>query len=540
MFTLVNMSFTERVNVLLSRIIELKQSTSRYEQIAVGLVILLVLSFFSSWRRSKKNIANVPIHGYRSRFEPAMLLQLRFVMGAKNIISTGYKKFKNVPFIVRRFDTDYNILPIKYLEELRWVSPSILSSKVATTQNMLYEWTDLHFLNRSDLHAHVMKAELTPKLSKYLELASNEVEYGWNLDIPPCDDWVEVDIQEIARKLVARMSARIFLGEPACRDPEWLRVSLDYTIDVFATAFMLRMAPTWMRFILARFIPFRYRLRRHRKKAEQVVADKMKRHLERKQRGEAPEGEEALSLLDWMLDNGTEEEKNVPEMAHRQCVMTMASIHTTSTNTVNFLFELCAHPEWFPVLREEIEEVAKQTGNESKVDIKRWHARLEKMDSFLLECFRIHPPILLSPQRVALRPFTLKDGTYIPQGCRIAFANSEHQMDPEVTPNPTTFDPMRAYRARHAPDGDYYRNQAVQTDINNNLTFGYGSQACPGRFLGVAEIKLLLARLLTEFDFKYPAVHGNESFQVPRTMTADENVFMDPRAKLMMRRRKVA
>lgn len=52
---------------------------------------------------------------------------------------------------------------------------------------MLYEWTDLYFLNRSDLHAHVMKRELAPRLSKYLELASKELDYGWNMDIPQSD-----------------------------------------------------------------------------------------------------------------------------------------------------------------------------------------------------------------------------------------------------------------------------------------------------------------------------------------------------------------
>ncbi|KAI0595011.1 hypothetical protein F4775DRAFT_389137 [Biscogniauxia sp. FL1348] len=41
----------------------------------------------------------------------------RFVTGAKEIIGGGYQK--DVPFIVRRFDTDYNILLVKYLHELR-------------------------------------------------------------------------------------------------------------------------------------------------------------------------------------------------------------------------------------------------------------------------------------------------------------------------------------------------------------------------------------------------------------------------------------
>lgn len=49
---------------------------------------------------------------------------------------------------------------------------------------MLYEWTDLHFLNRSDLHAQVMKRKLAPELSKFLKIASKELDYGWNLDVP--------------------------------------------------------------------------------------------------------------------------------------------------------------------------------------------------------------------------------------------------------------------------------------------------------------------------------------------------------------------
>lgn len=49
---------------------------------------------------------------------------------------------------------------------------------------MLYEWTDLYFLNRSDLHAQVMKRKLAPELSKFLKIASKELDYGWNIDVP--------------------------------------------------------------------------------------------------------------------------------------------------------------------------------------------------------------------------------------------------------------------------------------------------------------------------------------------------------------------
>lgn len=188
----------------------------------------------------------------------------------------------------------------------------------------------------------------------------------------------------------------MFVGEPTCRDPEWINVTINYTMNAFTTAFVLRMFPTWMRPVIAAVLPSRYQLKRCRAKSEEVMAAKMQKHrdaLRAKERGETPADEEDDTLVDWMIDNRAEEETTLVEMANRQCVLTLASIRTTSTNTATFLFELCEHPEWFPVLREEIEQVREQFGD-ADVDYRRWHAKLEKMDSFLLECFRVHPPIL--------------------------------------------------------------------------------------------------------------------------------------------------
>lgn len=202
-------------------------------------------------------------------------------------------------------------------------------------------------------------------------------------------------MNQIARMLVARMSARMFVGKPACRDPEWIKVTIEYTMNTVATAIILRMFPTWLRPVLAAILPFRYRQRRCRAKAEGVVSAKMKKLVETrraKERGD-PVPDEDETLLDWMIENGTKEETTVVEMANRQCALTLASIHTTSTNTAAFLFELCEHPEWVPVLREEINQVKEQMGG-SELDYRRWHTKLEKMDSFLLECFRVHPPVL--------------------------------------------------------------------------------------------------------------------------------------------------
>lgn len=195
------------------------------------------------------------------------------------------------------------------------------------------------------------------------------------------------------RTLVARMSAKVFMGYPACRNPEWLKISIAFTFDMFMAAFTLRMFPPWTHWLVAHFVPARWRIRRQMGTAKKIVGELMKQHQENLEK-RVP-GQD--SLLDWMYGNSTNKEKEVPEMAARQCVLTLASIHTTSLSVANLLFDLCAHPEWIPVLTEEVEAVVKEYGMIGKnpsVTTKQWLSKLEKMDSFFVESQRLNPPIL--------------------------------------------------------------------------------------------------------------------------------------------------
>lgn len=95
-------------------------------------------------------------------------------------------------------------------------------------------------------------------------------------------------------------------------------------------------------------------------------------------------------------------------MSTRQAILTLASIHTTSMAAANILFDLCAHPEWFPVLREEIENITKELGpigSGPGSGAKEWLPRLEKLDSFFVESQRINPPILRTSHSALLASF---------------------------------------------------------------------------------------------------------------------------------------
>ncbi|KAF2198556.1 cytochrome P450 monooxygenase [Delitschia confertaspora ATCC 74209] len=488
--------------------------------------------FFALFYSSIKNRRRVkaPFVGYRTWFEPTFLVRLRFVKNAREILTSGYEKYKDGIFIVRRNDADILVLSNKYLDEIRLLPNTVLSSVASQVNNLVGKYTYASIMLESNLHTRVLQSQLTPNLGVYISKATVELEHSLKNDVPSSEGWIEVNIQSIVQTMVSRMSGAAFLGYPACRNQEWLKLSVKFSIDIFRTSFTLRMFPRFMHPLLAIVIPSRYRIRQHIREAEKIIAPLILEHREKQTLGAVAKSSspEDVTLLTWMLDNATGTEADPTEMANRQLILTLASIHTTSLAVTHTLYDLCAHPEYFDPLREEIRNVFKDL--DEKDLLRDCIPQLQKLESFIMESQRFNPPILMTPQRTAMRDITLRDGTFIPVGQAISFPSANIAMDPLVIPNPEIFDPFRSYYKRKQP-GQERRHLMVLTD-KNNLAFGHGKQACPGRHFAVAEIKTILARFLMDYEFKYPPGKGR-----PRNFFVDDNIFPDPSARLMIRRR---
>ncbi|RDA89073.1 hypothetical protein CP532_2254 [Ophiocordyceps camponoti-leonardi (nom. inval.)] len=480
----------------------------------------LVVVLGRRFRRSGSG-DEVPVFGYRSMLEPSFVLRARFAFGAKSMIRAGCAKMKDQPFVLRRWSNDVLCLPMKYLDELRLKPVSQVNLAAAQASNFVPQWTCLHVLTSSRLHVEVLKQKLNPQLFHFVALANEELDLIWNLEMPKADG--KFYPLDILQKLVSPISSRVFLGRATCRDPRWVRLAIDFTIDAFLTACTLNLFPYWSHFIIARLIPARRRVLKHLRVAENTVRRLSQEHAavkEARDRGEEI-GEEEDTLLNWMLDNGSPSECVPSEMGPRQCALTLGSIHTTTLTTLQLLYDLCDHPEWFPVLREEIDSLANELGGPGEkpsVTTREWCNRLEKLDSFLR---------LLVGQDVNLR-----DGLRLRSGTIIAFPSCEYQFNPDKYRDSTSFDPMRSYRLRRSSPDQRNNHRAGMTHPTN-LTFGYGNQACTGRHFAVAEVKLIVARLLHEYDIEF--VPGQSR---PRTFHINEISFTNPYAKLMMRRRR--
>ena len=108
-----------------------------------------------------------------------------------------------------------------------------------------------------------------------------------------------------------------------------------------------------------------------------------------------------------------------------------------------------------------------------------------------------------------------------------------HQQEDPSIPDPEVFDGLRYYRMRQR-EGHANKHQFATTDPYT-LHFGHGKYSCPGRFLASNVIKLILGRLLLDFDFRFPSSQGR-----PEDVRVHEYVFPDPLGKVEFKLRKGA
>jgi cytochrome P450 len=106
--------------------------------------------------------------------------------------------------------------------------------------------------------------------------------------------------------------------------------------------------------------------------------------------------------------------------------------------------------------------------------------------------------------RIVTNPKGLKlpSGHVIPYGMRIMVRAHALNMDPNLWPNPGVFDGFRFSKLRSKAGNEYkYQHATTGTD---NINFGHGVWACPGRHFASSQMKVVMAYLLRHYDIKLP------------------------------------
>ena len=107
--------------------------------------------------------------------------------------------------------------------------------------------------------------------------------------------------------------------------------------------------------------------------------------------------------------------------------------------------------------------------------------------------------------RKLAKPLTFADGTVLPRGTCITMPSVAVSRDPEYFENPDEFDGFRFYEKRSTTTNKSEANRQSFAAIGpDNLAFGFGKTACPGRFFAGTQIKTVLASIILNYDISFP------------------------------------
>jgi hypothetical protein len=96
------------------------------------------------------------------------------------------------------------------------------------------EYTGINILIGSHLSHAVVKTKLVPRLENFIPTIEEELNYGLEYELPECkNQWADIDFNKTALHVISRITARLFVGLPLCRDTEWVTLNEEIVPEIF-------------------------------------------------------------------------------------------------------------------------------------------------------------------------------------------------------------------------------------------------------------------------------------------------------------------
>ncbi|PNP80129.1 hypothetical protein FNYG_06497 [Fusarium nygamai] len=177
-------------------------------------------------------------------------------------------------------------------------------------------------------------------------------------------------------------------------------------------------------------------------------------------------------------------------------------------------------PELVEAVRKEIVEVLNKEGWSKKALF-----NMKLLDSVIKEAQRLKPITAAIMNRKAKDRVTLPGGLVLEKGDR-CMSDLGSIYDPNIYPDPETFDGYRFLRMRSDPEMESKAHLVSTSSVH--MGFGHGRHACPGRFFASNEAKLLLVHLIYRYDWKLEEgyVHTIDAFGLGLTSGDCGKVFL--------------
>ncbi|XP_049831657.1 cytochrome P450 6k1-like [Schistocerca gregaria] len=176
------------------------------------------------------------------------------------------------------------------------------------------------------------------------------------------------------------------------------------------------------------------------------------------------------------------------ELAAQAFVFFAAGFETSSTTMSFALHELALNPSLQTKLQDEIDSVFKEYGTDINYDS---ISKMSYLDKVVCETLRKYPPLPIL-NRECNKEYRIPDSELVlEKGTAVAISVLGLQHDPKYFPDPERFDPERFSEEEKAKRHPYVY-----------LPFGEGPRICIGMRLGLLQVKVGLAYLLSRYNVR--------------------------------------
>ncbi|PPQ96349.1 hypothetical protein CVT26_005033 [Gymnopilus dilepis] len=499
--------------------------------VLLGTTTLLVV-----WRIlfRERGLDHIPTVGY-SHPILSWISCIVYLFGARNSLREGYRLFPGGIFKIPTFD-GWTVVAngAHHVDDIRKATEEQMSAMESTAA---FKYTLGPRILENPFHIEVIRKALTRNIGSRYQDIYDEVVRAYTEAIPQCtDDWVSITAYKLQVDVICRVSSRYFVGQPLCKcffqlvdcrglhsystgdNPEFRDLCERATAEIFKGRF-IRVFPAFLRPFASRLLTDIHNLRAQMADFLQPIID-YRLEQETLHGGEWPD--RPNDLITWLIDGAraSGEEISAADFSSRLLFTSFGAIHTSSAAFNSALYQLCLNPDDAKELREEVERVTQEEGW-----TKAALGKMYKMDSYLRESQRMHSIGILSLGRTLFKDFTFSDGTFVPEGSRLAVNLDARHYDENLYSDPEVFNGFRHVRTDGEPQ------PLVATPTLEYHAFGHGRPACPGRFFAITELKTMLAHLVMNYDVKL------EDDVYPSKLMMEANAIPNMSAKVLFRQR---
>ncbi|KAI1383436.1 cytochrome P450 ClCP1 [Hypoxylon trugodes] len=176
------------------------------------------------------------------------------------------------------------------------------------------------------------------------------------------------------------------------------------------------------------------------------------------------------------------------QIATNASTLIVAGSETTATLLSGAMYLLTSHPDKLQKLAEEVRSSFKNDDEITLTSV----GKLSYMLACLNESFRRYPPVPTGMPRQSPKGGAFILGKFVPEGTVVAVWQYAVNHDPNFWTEPYTFAPER-----FLGDAKYKDDK-----LDAMQPFGVGPRNCIGRNLAYAEMRLILARIIYNFDLE--------------------------------------